>query len=86
MLKKFALLAGMAAMIVACGPSQAEIEAKAKATADSLAAVMRADSIKAAEEAAAQAAAAAAQAAADSAAAAAKAAEEAAAAAKGKKH
>ena len=28
MFKKFALLAGMAAFVVACGPSQAEIEAK----------------------------------------------------------
>lgn len=71
MLKKFAVLAAMAAFIVACGPSQEEIEAKAKAVADSLAAVMKADSIKAAEEAAAAAAAAAAQAATDSAAAAA---------------
>lgn len=53
MLKKFALLAGIAAFVVACGPSQAEIEAKAKATADSIAAVMRADSIRMAEEAAA---------------------------------
>lgn len=71
MFKKFALLAGMAAFVVACGPSQAEIEAKAQAVADSLAAVARADSMRAAEEAAAAAAAAAAQAAADSAAAAA---------------
>lgn len=71
MLKKFAVLAAMAAFIVACGPSQEEIEAKAKAVADSLAAVMKADSIKAAEEAAFAAAAAAAQAATDSAAAAA---------------
>ena len=53
MLKKFARLAVMAAFVVACGPSQAEIEAKAKAVADSLAAVMRADSIRMAEEAAA---------------------------------
>lgn len=53
MLKKFALLAGIATFVVACGPSQAEIEAKAKATADSIAAVMRADSIRMAEEAAA---------------------------------
>ncbi|MBK9147424.1 MAG: hypothetical protein IPM12_06335 [Flavobacteriales bacterium] len=53
MLKKFALLAGIAAFVVACGPSQAEIEAKAKNTADSIAAVMRADSIRMAEEAAA---------------------------------
>lgn len=60
MFKKFALLAGMAAFVVACGPSQAEIEAKAKAAADSIAAVLRADSIKMAEEAAAAAAAAAA--------------------------
>jgi hypothetical protein len=70
MLKKFAVLAVMAAFIVACGPSAEEIEAQAKAVADSLAAVMTADSIRAAEEAAAAAAAAAAQAAADSAAAA----------------
>jgi hypothetical protein len=75
--KKFALVAAMAAFVVACGPSQAEIEAKAKATADSLAAIATADSIRMAEEAAAAAAeaeaaaAAAAQAAADSAAAAA---------------
>lgn len=60
MLKKFAVLAAMAAFIVACGPSAEEIEAKAKAVADSLAAVMKADSMKAAEEAAAAAAAAAA--------------------------
>lgn len=57
----------MAAFVVACGPSQAEIEAKAQATADSLAAIATADSIRLADEAAA---AAAAQAAADSAAAA----------------
>lgn len=85
MLKKFALLAGMAAFVVACGPSQAEIEAKAKAVADSVAAVMRADSIRMAEEAAAAAAAeaeAAAKAVADSIAAAEAAAAE---AAKGKK-
>lgn len=56
MFKKFALLAGMAAFVVACGPSQAEIEAKAKAVADSIAAVLRADSIRMAEEAAAAAA------------------------------
>lgn len=61
---KIALVAALAAFVVACGPSQAEIEAKAKATADSLAAVATADSIRMAEEAAA--AAAAAQAAADS--------------------
>lgn len=60
MLKKFAVLAAMAAFIVACGPSAEEIEAKAKAVADSLAAVMKADSMKAADEAAAAAAAAAA--------------------------
>lgn len=53
MFKKFALLAAMAAFVVACGPSQAEIEAKAKAVADSIAAVLRADSIRMAEEAAA---------------------------------
>ncbi|MBK7945810.1 MAG: hypothetical protein IPJ85_11100 [Flavobacteriales bacterium] len=64
MFKKFALLAGMAAFVVACGPSQAEIEAKAKAVADSIAAVLRADSIRMAEEAAAAAAAAEAKAAA----------------------
>lgn len=56
MFKKFALLAGMAAFVVACGPSKAELEAKAKATADSIAAVLRADSIRMAEEAAAAAA------------------------------
>lgn len=60
MLKKFAVLAVMAAFIVACGPSAEEIEAQAKAVADSLSAVMKADSMKAAEEAAAAAAAAAA--------------------------
>lgn len=77
MFKKFAILASMSAFVVACGPSQAEIEAKAKAVADSIAAVLREDSIRMAEEAAA--AAAAAQAVADSAAAAAAAATEAAA-------
>ena len=74
MFKKIALVAAMAAFVVACGPSQAEIEAKAQATADSLAAIATADSIRMAEEAAAaaaEAAAAAAAAAADSAAAAA---------------
>jgi hypothetical protein len=71
MIKKFTILAAMAAFVVACGPSQADIEAKAKATADSLSAIATADSLRAAEEAAAAAAAeAAAQAAADSAAAA----------------
>lgn len=73
MFKKIALVAAMAAFVVACGPSQAEIEAKAQATADSLAAIATADSIRMAEEAAAAAAAeaaAAAAAAADSAAAA----------------
>lgn len=60
MLKKFAVLAVMAAFIVACGPSAEEIEAQAKAVADSLSAVMKADSMKAADEAAAAAAAAAA--------------------------
>lgn len=76
--KKFALVAAMAAFVVACGPSIPRvIHAKAKATADSLAAIATADSIRLAEEAAAAAAeaeaaaAAAAQAAADSAAAAA---------------
>ncbi|HRH39049.1 MAG TPA: hypothetical protein PK760_11920 [Flavobacteriales bacterium] len=58
MLKKFAVLAAMAAFIVACGPSAEEIQAKAQAVADSLAAVVKADSMKAAEEAAAAAAAA----------------------------
>ena len=73
MFKKIALVAAMAAFVVACGPSQAEIEAKAQATADSLAAIATADSIRMAEEAAAAAAAeaaAAAAAAADAAAAA----------------
>ena len=59
MIKKFAVLATMATLLVACGgPTQEEIEAKAKATADSLTAVLRADSMKAAEAAAAAAAAA----------------------------
>lgn len=59
--KKFAVLAAMAALLVACGgPSAEELEAKAKATADSIANVLRMDSIKAAEAAAAAAAAAAA--------------------------
>ena len=53
MFKKIALVAAMAAFVVACGPSQAEIEAKAQATADSLAAIATADSIRMAEEAAA---------------------------------
>lgn len=57
MIKKFTILAAMAALVVACGPSQADVEAKAKATADSLAAVATADSLRAAEEAAAAAAA-----------------------------
>lgn len=58
--KKFAVLAAMAALLVACGgPSAEELEAK-KATADSIANVLRMDSIKAAEAAAAAAAAAAA--------------------------
>jgi hypothetical protein len=35
--KKIALVAALAAFVVACGPSQADIEAKAKAVADSLA-------------------------------------------------
>ena len=53
MIKKFAVLAIMATVFVACGGnSAAEMEAKAKATADSLAAVAHADSIKMAEEAA----------------------------------
>lgn len=60
MTKKFAVLAAMAALLVACGgPSAEELEAKAKATADSIANVLRMDSIKAAEAAAAAAAAAA---------------------------
>jgi hypothetical protein len=62
--KKFALLAAIAAFVVACGPSQAEMEAKAQATADSLAAIATADSIRMVEEAAAAAEAAAAEAAA----------------------
>lgn len=53
MIKKFAVLAIMATVFVACGGnSAAEMEAKAKATADSLAAVAKADSIKMADEAA----------------------------------
>ncbi len=56
MTKKFAVLAVMAAMFVACGGNSAEMEAKAKATADSLAAAMTADSIAKAAEAAAAAA------------------------------
>jgi len=57
MIRKFAVLAMMATLLVACGgPTQEEIEAKAKATSDSLTAVMRADSMKAAEAAAAAAA------------------------------
>jgi hypothetical protein len=39
-------------MFVACGPSKAEIEAKQKATQDSLTEVAKADSIMKAEEAA----------------------------------
>ena len=59
MIKKLAVLAMMATLLVACGaPTQEEIEAKAKATADSLTAVLRADSMKAAKAAAAAAAAA----------------------------
>jgi hypothetical protein len=55
MTKKFAVLAVLATMFVACGgPSAAELEAKAKATADSLAAVAKADSMAKAAEAAAQ--------------------------------
>jgi len=60
MLKKFAVLAVMASFIVACGPSAEEIEAQVKAVADSLSAVMKADSTRMADEAAAAAAAAAA--------------------------
>jgi hypothetical protein len=60
MIKKIALLASMAAFVVACGPSQAEMEAQAKAVADSIASALRADSIRMADEAAAAAAAAAA--------------------------
>ena len=37
-------------MFVACGPSKAEIEAKAKALADSISEVAKADSIMKAEE------------------------------------
>ncbi|MBL0129614.1 MAG: hypothetical protein IPP83_19665 [Flavobacteriales bacterium] len=58
MFKKIALLASMAAFVVACGPSQAEMEAQAKAVADSISAVLRADSMRMADEAAAAAAAA----------------------------
>jgi hypothetical protein len=54
MTKKFTVLAVMAAMFVACGGnSAAEMEAKAKATADSLIAVHTRDSIAAATTAAA---------------------------------
>lgn len=53
MIKKFAVLAIMATVFVACGGnSAAEMEAKAKVTADSLAAVAQADSIKMADDAA----------------------------------
>ena len=46
MIKKFAVLAIMATVFVACGGnSAAEMEAKAKATDDSLAAVAHADTI-----------------------------------------
>jgi hypothetical protein len=59
MTKKFTVLAVMAAMFVACGGnSAAEMEAKAKATADSLIAVHTRDSIASATTAAAAAAAA----------------------------
>ena len=57
-------VASLAVAVVACGPSKAELEKKAKATADSIAAVMQADSI--AKAAADQAAAAMAQAKTDS--------------------
>ena len=66
-------IASLAFAIVACGPSKAELEAKAKAVADSMSAAAAADSAKAAADAAA------AQAKADSAAAADKAAADAAA-------
>jgi len=84
-MKQVLVFAALAAFVVACGPSQAEIEAKAKHEADSVAAVVRAaEEAAAAEVAAAEAAAAAAaQATADSLAAAAAA--EAAKPAKGKK-
>lgn len=52
MLKKFAVLAAMASFIVACGPSQEDLDAIQRA-ADSVAAAMKADSIAAAEAAAA---------------------------------
>ncbi|MHB8260044.1 MAG: hypothetical protein ACYDCN_14580 [Bacteroidia bacterium] len=53
-------VASLAVATVACGPSKAELEKKAKAKADSMAAVMKQDSIAAvakmqAEQAAAQA-------------------------------
>jgi hypothetical protein len=57
-------IASLAVAVVACGPSKAELEKKAKATADSIAEVVKQDSI--AKAAQAQADAAAAQAKADS--------------------
>ncbi len=57
-------IASLAVAVVACGPSKAELEKKAKATADSIAEVAKQDSI--AKAAQAQAEAAAAQAKADS--------------------
>jgi regulator of protease activity HflC (stomatin/prohibitin superfamily) len=58
----FVAIASLAVAVVACGPSKAELEAKEKATQDSLAEVAKADSIAAAAKAEAEAAAAKAQA------------------------
>lgn len=55
MLKKFAVIAAMASFIVACGPSQEDLDAIQRA-ADSVTAALQADSIAAAEAAAAEAA------------------------------
>ncbi len=63
MLKKFAVLAAVASFVVACGPSQEDLDAIQHA-ADSVAAVLKADSTAAADAAAAAAAEAAAAAAA----------------------
>jgi intracellular sulfur oxidation DsrE/DsrF family protein len=49
-------VASLAIAVVACGPSKAELEKKAKATADSIAEVAKQDSIAKAAEAAATAA------------------------------
>ncbi|MBS1647347.1 MAG: hypothetical protein JST67_08400 [Bacteroidetes bacterium] len=58
-MKKLSILALAAgAVLVACGPSKAELEAAEKAKQDSLTAVMKADSAAAAEKAAVEAAAA----------------------------